>query len=74
MKSIRLAAVAAAAAALLGLSGCASMQSPPMEVDKAYVAYVEAAAKQFGTQVIWVNYPMRPVRTEQTQTPATAPK
>ncbi|GMV60102.1 MAG: hypothetical protein AMXMBFR72_31950 [Betaproteobacteria bacterium] len=29
------------------------------DIDEAYVAAVEGAAKRFGTQVIWVNYPRK---------------
>ena len=54
---------AALAATAIGASGCASVKGPAMEVDSAYVAYVEAAAKRYSTQVYWVNPPMRPVQT-----------
>jgi hypothetical protein len=53
---------AALAVTVLGAAGCSTMQSPPMEVDAAYIAYVENAAKLYSTQVIWINPPMRPVR------------
>jgi len=65
---MRLTRIAAGGAALavtvLGASGCSTMQSTPMEVDAAYIAQVENAAKLFSTQVIWINPPMRPVRTQ----------
>jgi uncharacterized protein YceK len=50
------------------MTGCASMSTTTgtYEVDTAYVNYVEQAAKRFGTQVIWVNYP-----TKRTDAPAT---
>lgn len=51
-------------AMVLATAGCASLSSSPgaaSEVDAAYVAYVENAAKRFGTTVIWVNYPQRRV-------------
>ena len=63
MTTTRLVAgVSALAVTVLGASGCATMQSEPMEVDTDYIAYVEHAAKLYSTQVIWVNVPMRPVR------------
>jgi hypothetical protein len=43
-------------------TGCAALGTGPTaesEVDAAYVAAVENAAKRFGTQVIWVNYPRK---------------
>lgn len=53
---------AAAAAALAG-AGCASIQQsqydPMADVDVAYVAAVENAAKRFGTQVLWINMPRK---------------
>lgn len=72
MRLTRIAAGSAAVAlTMLGASGCSTMQSPPMEVDAAYIAYVENAAKLYSTQVIWINPPMRPVRTQaQPATPA----
>jgi hypothetical protein len=51
----------ALAAAVLS-AGCAAIATAPAsesEVDMAYVAAVEGAAKRFGTQVIWVNYPRK---------------
>jgi hypothetical protein len=74
MRLTRLAASGAAIAVVgFGASGCASMHSTPMEVDTAYVAYVEHAAKLFNTQVIWINPPLRPARTlAATDTPAKA--
>ena len=55
--------ILAAAAAALGFSGCASMQQaqkePTDDVDTVYVAAVERAAKQFGTQVYWINMPKK---------------
>ena len=51
-----------AAAALAGV-GCASVQQPQYDpsadIDVAYVAAVERAAKQFGTQVVWINMPRK---------------
>ncbi|MCX8115310.1 MAG: hypothetical protein N3D71_09595 [Burkholderiaceae bacterium] len=44
------------------VSGCAALGSgstAESEIDSAYVAAVESAAKRFGTQVIWVNYPRK---------------
>ncbi len=49
-------------------SGCATVGTGPAaqsDVDTAYVAAVEAAAKRFWTQVIWVNYPRK--RSSSTQ-------
>jgi hypothetical protein len=55
--------VLTAAAAALASVGCASVQQPqydPMaDIDTAYVAAVERAAKQFGTQVVWINMPRK---------------
>jgi hypothetical protein len=65
-----LAALACVTAVAL-LSGCASIrQSATSEVDSLRVARIEQAARQMGTTVIWVNYPMRTV-TESTQPAAT---
>lgn len=53
-----------AAAALTSASGCAVLDdrnATREEVDKAYVAYVENAAKRYGTTVVWINYPTRRV-------------
>jgi len=53
-------------------AGCAStqsaMQDAPLmqretQVDKVYVHYVDAVAKQRGTRVLWVNPPKRTVVT-----------
>jgi hypothetical protein len=59
------------AVAVLGGTGCATFNPEPREVDGAYIAYVEAAAKRYWTQVIWINLPTRPV-AEAAQ-PADAP-
>lgn len=43
-------------------AGCAAIGSGPAAdngIDTAYVAAVESAARRFGTQVIWVNYPRK---------------
>ncbi len=51
----------AALAAFL-VSGCGSMQmaqSRDETVDYQYMARVEQAAKQYGTQVVWVNPPQK---------------
>lgn len=56
-------ALAVLAAAVSALSGCATSPPAAQEIDSAYVAYVENAARRFGTTVIWLNYPMR--RAEQ---------
>lgn len=44
-------------------TGCAALGSgpatPESDVDTAYVAAIESAAKRFGTQIIWVNYPRK---------------
>jgi hypothetical protein len=58
----------ALAAAVAALSGCASTP-PAHEVDSAYVNYVENAARRYGTTVIWLNYPRRPVQPA-AETPA----
>ena len=54
---VKLLAVAGAAL----LASCASVQTPATsaEIDYVRVAQVERAARIFGTQVIWVNYPLR---------------
>jgi hypothetical protein len=56
-------AVKLLAVAIAGLvAGCASIQGAPEQtVDAAKVAQVERNARAFGTQVIWVNYPTKPV-------------
>jgi hypothetical protein len=49
-------------------AGCATIgggASAENEIDTAYVAAVEGAAKRFGTQVIWIHYPRK--RAESTQ-------
>lgn len=59
----RILGVLTAAAAALASVGCASVQQqqydPSADVDLAYIAAVERAAKQFGTQVIWINLPKK---------------
>ena len=62
MKKLLLAVAVAASA-----SGCAvldSQNATRTEVDSAYVAYVESAAKRYGTTVVWINYPTRRVAAE----------
>lgn len=53
----------AAAMTALAFSGCASVQQAQKEsvddVDTMYVAAVERAARQFGTQVYWINMPKK---------------
>jgi len=47
---------------LFALGGCASVnssQTSAYEIDKAQVAAVEAAARQLGVQVYWLNYPQK---------------
>jgi len=61
MRLTRVAAGTVVLAATVLASGCASMKSEPQELDAAYIAYVERAAKLYATQVIWVNPPTRPV-------------
>lgn len=59
MKKLLLAVAVAASA-----SGCAvidGQNATRTEIDTAYVAYVEHAAKRYGTTVVWVNYPTRRV-------------
>lgn len=51
-------------AAVAATTGCASLAqqgrvSADDDVDVAYVAAVERAARQFGTQVVWINYPRK---------------
>lgn len=49
-------------AATMFAAGCAATATGSTaydEIDGAYVAAVESAAKRFGTQVIWVNYPRK---------------
>ncbi len=58
MKPVRLAAPAVLLAAATTF-GCAS--TPTSQIDDAYVARVERAAKLGGAQLIWVNYPRKPV-------------
>lgn len=44
-------------------TGCAALgggsNTAESDVDTAYVAAIEGAAKRFGTQIIWVNYPRK---------------
>jgi LmbE family N-acetylglucosaminyl deacetylase len=56
--------LAAAGAAVL--ASCASIPATTAdsEVDYARIAQIERAARVFGTQVIWVNYPTK--RTTET--------
>jgi len=64
---LRLLTTLLAAAAAASLAGCANMgtTTAQAEVDYARVAQIERAARAFGTQVIWVNYPTK--RTPDTQ-------
>jgi DhnA family fructose-bisphosphate aldolase class Ia len=50
-----------AAAGVALLAGCASVPAATAdaEVDFARIAQIERAARAFGTQVIWVNYPTK---------------
>jgi hypothetical protein len=73
MKLSRAAATATAVGAIVLASGCATPQSEPKEIDTAYIAYVEHAAKRYSTQVIWVNLPMRPVSAQAAARPAVEP-
>lgn len=51
-----------AGTALIVAAGCASTRpAATYEIDHARVAQIERAARAFGTQVIWVNYPTRRV-------------
>lgn len=71
MKASRFAGIGAAATVTL-LAGCASGPvAPTREVDVQYVNYVEQSARKYGTQVIWVNLPTRPVAAAQ---PAVEPQ
>jgi hypothetical protein len=50
------------AAAALANVGCATVQPQPdpnADIDMSYVNAVERAAKQFGTQVVWINMPRK---------------
>jgi hypothetical protein len=50
------------AAAALASVGCATVQPQPdpnADIDMSYVNAVERAAKQFGTQVVWINMPRK---------------
>ncbi len=52
----------ALAGGIAALSGCATtttVANDDQRIDTAYIAAVEQAAKRFGTQVIWVNYPVK---------------
>lgn len=54
--------LALASMAMLMLGGCASMSTASNyahEVDSAQVAAIEAAARQSGVQVHWLNYPRK---------------
>ncbi|MFN3566008.1 MAG: hypothetical protein ACK4V1_08505 [Burkholderiaceae bacterium] len=55
----------AATALVAGCAALGSGSTADSEIDGAYVAAVERAAKRFGTQVIWVNYPRK--RADSTQ-------
>ncbi|HUL66300.1 MAG TPA: hypothetical protein VLW55_17000 [Burkholderiaceae bacterium] len=58
--AVKLLAVAVAGV----VAGCASLQGAPEQtVDTAKVAQVERNARLFGTQVIWVNFPTKPVES-----------
>ncbi len=61
-RSARLAAVAAVAAVGV-LAGCATRPATTAteEIDYVKVAQIERAARYFGTQVIWVNFPTKTV-------------
>jgi uncharacterized lipoprotein len=51
-----------AALAVSFIAGCSSIpmtQAPQDNVDHQYIAAVEQAAKQYGTQVVWVNLPQK---------------
>ncbi|HXF44956.1 MAG TPA: hypothetical protein VNK91_02450 [Burkholderiaceae bacterium] len=62
MRSITALLAVAGAAAVLA-TGCASTRTTTVtyEIDHQRVAQVERAARAFGTQVIWVNYPTKRV-------------
>lgn len=62
MRSITALLAAAGAAAVLA-TGCASTSTTPAihEVDYERVARIERAARTMGTQIIWVNYPTKRV-------------
>jgi len=48
--------------AILTLGGCTSVSpngTSAFEIDQAQVAAVEAAARQYGVQVYWLNYPRK---------------
>lgn len=57
MKRILLLLAATALAAGCAVIGSGS--TGPDDIDEAYVAAVEGAAKRFGIQVIWVNHPRK---------------
>jgi len=49
-------------AASLLAAGCSSLPSAPAAdngIDKEKVAAIEGAARRFGVQVYWVNYPQK---------------
>jgi DhnA family fructose-bisphosphate aldolase class Ia len=62
MRSIT-ALLAVAGAATVLATGCASTRTTAAtyEIDHERVAQIERAARAFGTQVIWVNYPTKRV-------------
>jgi LmbE family N-acetylglucosaminyl deacetylase len=62
MRGIRILLVVAGVTGLL-TSGCAGTPTAAAryEIDHERVARVERAARAYGTQVIWVNYPTKRV-------------
>ena len=59
----KLLAVAGLLALLAGCAG-APVATTSDDVDSAKVAMIERAARSYGTQVIWVNYPRKRVATQ----------
>lgn len=51
-----------AAVAVSFTAGCSSVQmaqAPEDNVDYVYITVVEQAAKRYGTEVVWVNLPLK---------------
>lgn len=51
--------VAVAGAALLASCASAPVTTADSEIDYVRISQIERAARNFGTEVIWVNYPTK---------------
>lgn len=57
------------AVAIVGMAGCSAMtnRKATVQVDSDRVALINAAARQRGVEVIWVNPPLKKVEAEKSQ-------